>query len=171
MDLATEPSLLSRLGSEPGAGDWETFYERYGPVILSFPQQRGLDSHSARDVLQETMIVLVRRLPPFQYDEARGRFRNRLLTIVAHKVREARRRSRVGRETSLETGEEHQKMAPDDSSVEAAFAEGWRLSLLWNPQSTHPGLPPAVGPPAHPRSPRAGAPAPAPRLHPPPSAP
>src|SRR2546427_8090013 len=97
MDLTTHKSLLARLKDSPRECDWELFYHQYWAVILSFAQKRGLDEHAAQDVLQETMLVLMRRLPDFNYDTARGKFRNWLLTIVVNKTREALRRAHADR--------------------------------------------------------------------------
>jgi RNA polymerase sigma-70 factor (ECF subfamily) len=135
MDLGTQKSLLDRLAIAPREADWERFYEKYAAVILSFAQKQGLDEHGARDALQETMIVLVRKLPTFTYDPAQGRFRNWLLTIVANKVREARRRAHAERLVSLEAAPEdgeplHQRLPSEAAQADETVEAAWRQSLL-----------------------------------------
>ena len=90
----TRKSLLARLKTASNNNDWEALYEQYSAIILSFCLKQGLDEFGARDVLQETMILLMRKLPGFEYDPQKGRFRNWLLALVAGKVRDAHRRSR-----------------------------------------------------------------------------
>lgn len=132
MDLATQASLLARLSSASREGDWELFYAKYAMVIVSFAQKQALDEHGARDVLQETMLVVMRKLPQFTYAPEKGRFRNWLLSIVANKVREARRRSRAHRLVSLEATESGEPL--HEPSVEAQASgeleAAWRQSLL-----------------------------------------
>ena len=71
---------------------WEEFYRLYGPVILNFSKKSGLDEGSAEDVLQETMMSLLRIMPDFHYDRSRGRFRNLLMTVVRRKINRGLRR-------------------------------------------------------------------------------
>lgn len=133
MDIATQKSLLERLSAASREGDWELFYTKYAAVIVSFAQKQGLEEHGARDVLQETMLVVMRKLPSFAYDPERGRFRNWLLSIVANKVREARRRTHAGRFVSLDAGKESGETYPEPAVSAVASEElesSWRQSLL-----------------------------------------
>ena len=133
MDPGTQRSLLARLTAASAEGDWELFYAKYAAVIVSFAQKQGLDEHGARDVLQETMLVVMRKLPQFSYDPAKGRFRNWLLGIVANKVREARRRAKAERFVSLDADAESGE-GTREPAVKALAAEelesSWRQSLL-----------------------------------------
>jgi RNA polymerase sigma-70 factor (ECF subfamily) len=136
MDLMTQPSLLERLAGAGSGRDWERFYGKYAAVILSFAQKRGLDEHGARDVLQETMVFLMKKLPGFTYDASRGRFRNWLLTITANKVREAFRRAHRDRLVDLddsrggEIGPLRDSLAADGPAADAQVESAWRQSLV-----------------------------------------
>lgn len=92
-DLKTRESLLMRLKNGAGDQDWTSFYQQYGAMILGFCRKKGLDDPSARDVLQETMILVLRKLPGFSYNPALGKFRNWLLTLVQGKIRDSQRRT------------------------------------------------------------------------------
>jgi len=103
---ATRPSLLFRLkeGDDPVA--WEDFFRQYSGVILRYGAKLRLNEQQSHDILQETMIELIRVLPRFEYDTHRGKFRNFLLTIVHRKIlKSINRRQRRG-EVSLETSAE-----------------------------------------------------------------
>jgi RNA polymerase sigma factor (sigma-70 family) len=135
MDLGTQKSLLERLATAPGEGDWAFFYVKYAAVILSFARKQGLEEHGARDVLPETMIVLVRKLPGFAYDPARVHFRNWLLSIVSNKVREAKRRTHrewlVSLDAVPEEGEAlHERLMAESANGDATVETVWRQSLL-----------------------------------------
>lgn len=90
----TRRTLLHRLraGNDPCA--WEVFYDLYRRPILAYACKLGLETDACQDVLQETMVALMRALPSFVYDPARGRFRNFLLTIVHRRTLAAFRRAR-----------------------------------------------------------------------------
>ncbi len=136
MDLSTRISLIQRLKQAPAQRDWEQFYSKYHAVILSFARKQGLDEHSAFDALQETMMVVMRKLPAFEYDAGRGRFRNWLMTIVANKVREARRRSHMDKLLSMDapqgdgTDDLHEHLAAEEPDASVQLEEAWRQSLV-----------------------------------------
>lgn len=136
MDLATRLSLLHRLKETSGDSDWRQFYTQYHAVILSFARKQGADDHTAEDVLQEAMMVVMRKLPAFDYDAQRGRFRNWLLTIVTHKVREARRRSHLDKMLSMDepSGDSaeslHDSLAAAGPDASMNVEDAWRQSLI-----------------------------------------
>jgi len=99
----TRQSLLERLRDPAAEKAWEDFYEMYWGVIVRYSQKQGLDEASAFDVLQETMITLMRKLPEFSYNPDRGKFRNFLLTIVHRKGLSAIRRKTRRPEVSIDS--------------------------------------------------------------------
>jgi RNA polymerase sigma-70 factor (ECF subfamily) len=118
---------------------WEKFYHLYGGPITAYAGKLGLDDASAQDVLQETMVALMRILPRFEYNPERGKFRNFLLTIVHRKTLSARgRRIRRG-EVSLDApaGDEDEGRSllddlADNRTVHpsAAIQHDWQEALL-----------------------------------------
>ena len=98
----TRQSLLLRLKNAPTDAAWEEFYQAYWVVILSYAQKLGLEQHSAEDVLQETMVALMRILPRFEYRPERGKFRNFVFTITHRKTQAALRRARRMAEIPLD---------------------------------------------------------------------
>ena len=101
-ELETRASLLGRLRDYPSEKDWQVLYDRYAPVVINFACKWGLDVDAAHDVLQETMVTLMRTLPTFAYDPAAGRFRNFVCTIAMNRIRAERRRRGHDREVSLD---------------------------------------------------------------------
>lgn len=100
--IDTDASLLDRLKTLPAHVAWREFYDGYWSAIGRYARKLGLDAHQAEEVLQETMVALMRILPAFSYDQRKGRFRNFLLTIVHRKALAALRRIRTGGTISLE---------------------------------------------------------------------
>ncbi len=98
----TRLTLLAKLRDSGSDRAWEDFYRLYASVITAYGRKLGLDHNAAQDVLQETMVTLMRVLPRFTYDAERGKFRNFLLTIVHRKTLSAHRRSSRRAERSLD---------------------------------------------------------------------
>jgi len=82
----TRPSLLLRVRDVNDNAAWTQFVEIYTPLIYGYCRARGLQEASAADVAQETMRAVVRAIAKFEYDPARGKFRNWLLTVVQSRV-------------------------------------------------------------------------------------
>lgn len=99
--IDTDETLLDRLRAENAHEAWEEFFRGYATAIRRYAIRLGLDHTRADDVLQETMVVLMRVLPRFVYDRKRGKFRNFLLTITHRQTLAAMRRARRRREVSL----------------------------------------------------------------------
>ena len=94
----TRVTLLRRLKENDHEMDWLEFYSMYDKAILAYARKLGLNYDGAYDVLQETMVSLVRILKNFEYDASRGKFRNFLLTIVHRSCLKAFRREAKRRE-------------------------------------------------------------------------
>jgi RNA polymerase sigma-70 factor (ECF subfamily) len=91
--IDTNESLISRLNVDAHDA-WREFYQLYWQVILRYARKIGCSETQAHDVLQDTMVVLIRVLPTFVYNRNKGRFRNFLLTIVHRKSLAALRSAR-----------------------------------------------------------------------------
>ncbi len=132
-DLKTSETQLRMLQEKGSDQDWEAFYRKYAGVVLSFCGKRGLDEFLAKDVLQETMLLLMRKLPDFTYEAKRGKFRNWLLTLVVGKIRDAHRRQRRLAELPLSEHacllEAESEWEPGERAAEAIEA-AWRQTLV-----------------------------------------
>jgi len=87
----TSPSLLIRL-RQPGEQDaWRRFVQMYTPLLFRWARRWGLRDQDAADMVQDVCVILMQKLPTFQYDPRRG-FRNWLHTIALNKFRDFCRR-------------------------------------------------------------------------------
>jgi RNA polymerase sigma-70 factor (ECF subfamily) len=82
----TSASLLERLRAGPDAKAWRRLVELYTPLLHSWLRRYSLQQTDADDLVQEVLGTLVRELPVFRYDPARGAFRSWLRTILAHRL-------------------------------------------------------------------------------------
>ena len=79
--MTTSTTLLKAIGADADSPRWTEFVARYKPVMESF-LSREFPSVSADDVMQETLLVLVRKLPDYRYaPDEKGHFKSWLLGI------------------------------------------------------------------------------------------
>lgn len=114
--VETRESLLDRLKIGDAHEAWKEFYHLYWGAIIRYARKLGLNQHQGEEVLQETMVALMRILPEFRYDPNRGRFRNFLLTIVHRKSLGVLRRAQQQRDSQV-------AWDGDDGRTDALFAD------------------------------------------------
>lgn len=108
----TPVSLLERLRLPDQHEAWQRFVALYTPLLFHWARRVGLTSADAADLVQEVLLLLVRKLPDFVYQPGK-RFRGWLWTVLVHKYRETRRRRDPA---NVAVGPEHLSAvaAPDD---------------------------------------------------------
>jgi RNA polymerase sigma-70 factor (ECF subfamily) len=111
----TPVTLLGQLraGSDPLA--WERFVRLFAPLVYQWARRFGLQEADAEETVQEVFVVLLRRMPRFEYDASRS-FRAWLSTITRH---EALRR--LGRPAEL-TNALDGRASPLDDAEQREYA-------------------------------------------------
>lgn len=135
--IETNETLLVRVKSMHAHEAWQEFYRSYWSAIIRYARKLGLSEHQAEEVLQETMVALMRQLPNFDYDRRKGRFRNYLLTIVHRKSLAAIRRAKGVPDVSLDSedpwgGKTLHEVLPAAAARadEHAAEERWREAIM-----------------------------------------
>ena len=85
----TPITLLQRLGRSPSAETWERFVRLYTPLLFYWARRVGLQEHDAADLVQDVLVVLIQKLPEFQYQPGKS-FRGWLRTVLQNKWRDRR---------------------------------------------------------------------------------
>jgi RNA polymerase sigma-70 factor (ECF subfamily) len=80
----TSKTLLDWLRDPSNRTAWGAFAERYGERIRGWCRRRGLQEADADEVCQQLLAEIHDRLKGFEYDPARGRFRDWLRTVTRH---------------------------------------------------------------------------------------
>jgi RNA polymerase sigma-70 factor (ECF subfamily) len=91
----TPVSLFDRLRQPGDASAWLRFSQICTPLLHRWARRMGLQDPDASDLVQEVFVLLLAKMPEFQYDPSKS-FRNWLCTVATNKWREMhRRRSEV----------------------------------------------------------------------------
>jgi RNA polymerase sigma factor (sigma-70 family) len=85
-ELRTRASLLMRIRDAGDAESWRIFVTIYAPLVYRFACRRGLQDADAADLSQDVMEKVTRAIRSFEYQPAKGRFRDWLLTITRRQV-------------------------------------------------------------------------------------
>lgn len=112
----TSRRLIAALGTDLGSSRWNEFIAAYAPGLRDYAL-RHFPRLDADDLLQETLLAFIRRLPNYVYDpEAKGAFHAYLVGIL--RICALTAISRTARESQkLETaGEQLQPQAEDEDA-------------------------------------------------------
>jgi RNA polymerase sigma factor (sigma-70 family) len=131
----TRATLLEQLRDGANALAWDEFFANYWPTIYGFARYRGCSEHTAEEVVQDVMLKVFQQRDVYQYDPARGRFRDWLGTVVRSQVAEHRRRPANRLHGACgDSGDGLAEPAADqpgpDDVWEAAFERSLLLALL-----------------------------------------
>jgi RNA polymerase sigma factor (sigma-70 family) len=124
--LETKATLLRDM-KQLGGEAWEAFFRQYACCILRYARARGLQDQDAEDVLQETMVALMRKIKSFDYDPTRGLFRNFLLGLVHSSCMNSKRRA--GRRGEVLTPGNKMPETPVDLPPWEVLEDCWKESI------------------------------------------
>ncbi len=88
MPETTSPSLLFRLRDPADREAWQRLVALYTPLLGDWLSRYGVQSADADDLVGEVLAAVVREMPGFRYDAAKGAFRGWLRTILVHRLRD-----------------------------------------------------------------------------------
>jgi RNA polymerase sigma-70 factor (ECF subfamily) len=119
---STSTSLLQQLRQGSRTPAWERFVRLYTPLLFYWARRLGLQEQDAADLVQDVLVVLVRKLPEFQYEPGRS-FRGWMRTILLNKWRD-----RPHPKPALPLDSDVQPLAPADA--DALEEREYRLYLV-----------------------------------------
>jgi RNA polymerase sigma factor (sigma-70 family) len=65
---------------------WHQFFDTYAQLIHRTARKAGLSDAESADVVQETMIIVARKILGFKHDRALGSFKSWLLLVVRRRI-------------------------------------------------------------------------------------
>jgi RNA polymerase sigma-70 factor (ECF subfamily) len=135
--LPTRRSLLVRLKDPDDRASWQEFYATYSRLICSVAIKAGLTESEVQDVLQETMIALSKKIPFFEYDPGKGKFKSWLRRLTDWRIADqfrkrqrnlekpARNTTRTGRTPTVARIPD-----PRGCDLEAIWDQEWKQNLF-----------------------------------------
>lgn len=111
--IPTRRSLLSRLKNWDDQESWRVFFDTYWKLIYTAARRAGLTEAEAEDVVQETVISVLKSMGDFRYRADHGSFKSWLLQLTSWRIADQVRK----RKPRLE------RRHPEPSSTESEGVE------------------------------------------------
>ena len=134
--LPTRWTLIERLKNWDDQESWRQFFETYWKLIYGVAIKSGLTHSEAQDVVQETVISVLKSLPKFEYDAEKGSFKTWLLRLTSWRVLDQLRKRqrhiepRAATRTSTRTATIERVTDPVGMKLEAAWDDEWERNLM-----------------------------------------
>jgi len=116
MSVDTSKTLIARLEDHADEHAWSVFCDVYGPLIYRYLVSRGTKVADAADIAQEVLLRVAKAVKSFEYDRAKGRFRDWLLRITTNEMRRWHSRGKGDSSSSQKLIEEIEEVAREDWS-------------------------------------------------------
>ena len=136
--IPTRYSLLSRLEDRGDQESWRTFFDTYWRLIYAAAIKAGLSEQEAEDVVQETVICVVKDIHKFKRDQALGSFKGWLKNLtrwrIADQLRKRPGTDRQQTDEKTRTGESAEAalemIADPGGGLDAVWEKEWQTNLL-----------------------------------------
>jgi len=92
--IPTRRSLITRLKNWDDQESWKDFFETYWKLIYGVAIKAGLNDAEAQEVVQETIIAVVKQMEGFKYDPKMGSFKGWLLLQTRWRIADKMRKRR-----------------------------------------------------------------------------
>ena len=83
----TRLTLLQKLQNQYDSHAWEEFSNLYRSFIFAVLQKMNVDIQDAENICQKVMVQVWKKLPEFEYDKQKGRFRSWLAVITRNQAK------------------------------------------------------------------------------------
>lgn len=90
--IPTRQSLLGRLKDWDDQESWKVFFDTYWRLIYSAARRAGLTDTEAQDVVQETILSVLKSMADFKYRTSNGSFKSWLLQLTSWRICDQLRR-------------------------------------------------------------------------------
>ena len=84
-DVATSATLLHRLRDGKDHDSWQTFFERYVPMVRAWCAGKGLPHDDIDEVASSVLASLAQAMKDFRYNADQG-YRKWLKTVVNNRI-------------------------------------------------------------------------------------
>ena len=128
----TRLTLLERIKNTEDQAAWYEFHQFYWKLIIGWAKMNGCSDALAKDVFQESMVNLVKKISSFEYDLQKGHFRSFLKTIVTRRVKDAfRREGRYIAEGQDRSDEDRLECSKLENIPDLSSADDIAMDKIW----------------------------------------
>ncbi len=132
--LKTRKTLLKRLKNQDDNMSWEEFYNLYVgyiyAIILNMP---NIPDNEVDDVVQQVILVAWQKLPEFDYEESKGKFRGWLSAVTKNTVRSLlRKKFRQLDRYRMDVPEDDQALTPEIDKIAEREWQKYITDLAWD---------------------------------------
>lgn len=131
--IATRASLLGRIRNWDDSESWEEFTRTYWRLIYSVARRAGLADAEARDVVQETLLGVAKKIHEFESNPERGTFRGWLLNLTRWRIAD-HFRSRLPAQSGGGSGTEDRtatvERVPDPAQIDEFWEAEWKRNIF-----------------------------------------
>lgn len=121
----TRHTLISKLANQNDEEAWAEFVSYYEEYLKRVLAKYGLTPEEVHDFVQSTLLIIWKKLPGFQYDPSKGRFRSWIAQIAINEMR-----STVRKEVKLrEAIEKKVTLTGGMDDLRNDLEEEWQLFL------------------------------------------
>ena len=135
--IPTRLTLLSRLKDWNDQKSWQEFFDTYWRCIYRAAVKMGLTHEEAQDVVQDTVISVVKNITQFTYDPQKGSFKGWLLTLTRWRIMDQfrMRQKEINNETPQAGTEPRTDIVeriadPSTDALEEIWDQEWRQNIF-----------------------------------------
>lgn len=135
--IPTRQSLLSRLKDWGDQEGWKVFFDTYWRLIYNTALRSGLNDAEAQDVVQETVISVMKSMPDFKYDQEKASFKGWLLNLTRWRILDHLRKKKPefhsktpDDRSPTETSEIERLPDPASLRLDEAWEKDWEQNLM-----------------------------------------
>jgi len=123
--LHTRQTLFDKLAKNPERG-WDEYVQYYKGYILALLKGMNMPIDDRNDLLQDILVKCWKKLPDFNYNPERGKFRSWLTIMTRNTVRN-HIKSKAQRNKMLERDIDDFAISGDDTATEKMAEKEWRV--------------------------------------------
>jgi len=136
-DWNTRQTLLEKIRDKHDENSWEDFVFYYKQYIYVVVRSMNLTHHDAEEIVQMVLLKVWEKLPDFQYDREKGRFRGWLCRVTGNIVKNflRSRKSQINRVEKLKQQEEinylNSVSLPEIENIASREWETYIANIAW----------------------------------------
>ncbi len=133
---STRITLLQKVKDQQDDQSWAEFTSFYQPYIYAIISNMSLPHHDCQDMVQTVLLKAWKKLPTFEYNPGKGKFRGWIATVTKNSVRDFydkqnRRKDRVTHDGEPATQAVDMVSLPEVDDIAIREWQNYMSRLAW----------------------------------------